>query len=885
VTGLAALISAGLLAQAGAPAPAPAAAGASPLQVEADAALYDGTSDTLVLTGGVRLRRGDATLRAPEAVYQGRSGEALASGGVLVFQPGRATFADRLRLLDGGAFEAWNVTSYFKQGPVDLSGSESIDAARRAGRNRFVLGAEHVEGPGGDRFFARSGRLTLCDCGGEAPSWEIRAWRADVVPGDRAMLTFPVLWVTPRFLFIDKPVPVLPLPWLYVPLGDRQTGLLLPDVHSSPATGWSVAQPLFLTLGRSWDATLAASYMFGPGEAEMRRGARGVVGPGGSLELRWRPAEETEGSFHLFWIHDRARDWARDAAPTPGHRYYLDRVPSPEHGDRVAVSLRHQERLAARSFLVAEIGLVNDPTYVSDFTSDVLLGTAEYRRSAVAATWVAEHLLLEADAAYHEPLRYLGQQSFPADPANRTPTSDGAPRVPFGLFGSDVLAFHRLPAASATLLPLQLAGPLQLSAFAGVARFAPLHGATGDEGAGGLGPGEGGWSPFRDPVTGEWSRGGAGAADGRWEPGERLAAARAALRAELRAPLAMGRLLLAEPWVRGSWLSYAFAGGLGSRLASYGTAGLTLSTQLERVFGSGDGRIRHVLEPRVEWRAGSGVSGGPLPAYAYDELDGTPIAPGAPCTTGGVDGRACLPLRALSAVPQGPWSQMRVAVRNRLLVPAGSLSRRALDLDIGQDLDLSRGALSESFVRAALALGPFRTDLVARFRAFGAPSPEGTWPARLPSWLDHFTEIRGGVGLNDGRGNEVHLGLLALGSGASGATRAGLEPLFDPRSIPLEATAQGSAGGHARILGGLDLSYEALFNARSLYGGVDAQGQPVAIKPHLQQQSLGLSWDSPCKCFKVGVGVRFLEDFSQGPYFSWILEIGNFSTSRVGVGL
>ncbi len=879
MTGLASLVTAGLLAQAGAPATAgrPEAA-PSPLQVESDGAVYDGTTDTLVLTGRVRLRRGDAVLRAPEAVYQGRSGEALASGGVLVFQPGRATFADRLRLLEGGAFEAWNVTSYFKQGPVDLSGSESIEAARRAGRNRFVLRADHVEGPGGDRFYADGGHMTLCDCGGAAPSWEIRAWRSDIIPGERAMLTFPVLWITPRFLFIDKPIPVLPLPWLYVPLGDRQTGLLLPDVHTGQATGWSLAQPFFLTLGRSWDATLAASYMFGPGEAAMRGGSRGVVGPGGNLELRWRPAEDSEGSFRLFWVHDRARDWAVDRATQ-------QLVGSPEHGDRLAVSLHHRERLGERSQLVAEIGVVNDPMYVSDFAGDLLLQAAVYRRSAVGATWATEHLLLETDAAYHEPLQYLGQQSFADDPSTRAPGSPGAPRVPYGLFGSDVLSFHRLPAASATLLPLRLAGPLELSAFAGVARFAPLHGPTGDEGVGGLGPGEAGWGPVRDPVTGEWMRGGAGAGDGRWEPNERLAATRAALRAELRAPLALGSFLLAEPWARGTALGYAWEAGQGSRLASFATAGLTLSSRFGRVFGSGEGRVRHEVEPRIEWRAGSGVSGGPLAAYAYDELDGAPIASGAPCTSGGVDGRACLPLRSLSAVPQGPWSQARVAVRNRLVMAAGSSSRTAVDLDLGQDVDLSRGTLAESFARVALSLGPVRADVLTRFRAFGAPAPQGNWSALLPSWLDHFTEVRGSVGLTDGRGNEVHLGLLALGSGASGATRAGLEPLFDPRPVPLDAMAQGNAGGHCRILGGLDLGYEALFNARSLYGGVDAQGRVVPIKPHLQQQIFSVAWDSPCKCFKVGLGARFLEGFSQGPFVSWILEIGNFSTARVGVGL
>ena len=62
---------------------------------------------------------------------------------------------------------------------------------------------------------------------------------------------------------VDRPVPVLVVPWLYLPLGERQTGLLLPVLGSTGASGFTVAQPLFITLGRSADATVTAEYAFG----------------------------------------------------------------------------------------------------------------------------------------------------------------------------------------------------------------------------------------------------------------------------------------------------------------------------------------------------------------------------------------------------------------------------------------------------------------------------------------------------------------------------------------------------------------------------------------------------------------------------------------------
>ena len=100
--------------------------------------------------------------------------------------------------------------------------------------------------------------------------------------------------------------------------------------------------------------------------------------------------------------------------------------------------------------------------------------------------------------------------------------------MPYGLFGSALPSFHRMPSLSAILLPIRVAGPLRLSAQIGLARFGPLSGSIGDEGADGIGPGERGW---RVADLGE--------RDGVWEPGERLAAFRLAARAYLQIYLAM----------------------------------------------------------------------------------------------------------------------------------------------------------------------------------------------------------------------------------------------------------------------------------------------------------------------------------------------------------
>jgi hypothetical protein len=344
-----------------------AAAPGGPLEVlEADHVDYDVLTERGFASGGVVLRRGLVTIRAAQASYDTRTGEVDASGGALLLEPGRAVAADRLHIVLDGPYQARRVIAFLKPGTLDLSKCRTLAEARATGQNRVTLGGAELRGEANDPTFELDeARFTFCDCGADPPSWELRAPHASVTPGKRAWLTFPVLWVTPRVPFVDgtvdlpvlrrilnQPVPVLPFPALYLPLGDRQTGLLMPELTWGGVAGFGVAQPLFVTLGRSWDTTLSGTYVFGPTPR--------THGPGLDYELRWAPVEGARGHLNLSLLHASLAGWPGSIAEAPG-------------GNRYGLSGSHQQRFSDATYLSASLGLVGDPLYVGDFTGDARL--------------------------------------------------------------------------------------------------------------------------------------------------------------------------------------------------------------------------------------------------------------------------------------------------------------------------------------------------------------------------------------------------------------------------------------------------------------------------------------------------------------------------------
>ncbi len=813
------LAAAGLLASASAAEPARDQGPALEL-LESGRLVGDLDTERWSATGGVRLRRGELTLRADRARWDGLRQTLSAEGGVLLAEPGRALAADSLRLEEDGAFEARGVRAWLKERSGDLSACPTGDAAARQGRNRVTFSGERLAGRRGVEAVQLDGaRITLCDCGGGAPSWEVRARHADVVPGDRALLDWPVLYVTPRFLGIARPVPVLALPWGYLPLAERQTGLLLPELRFD-RNGFGAGLPVFLVLGRSWDATVTPEWITGPSAAQVAADGRGVRGPGLGLELRWAPVEGAAGLARLHLVHSTIGDWPGGTWRPPGM-------------DRIALQLHHEQRLSGSTALFVDLSVVGDPDYVADFTGDVLLRGAAYRRSAAWAAHRTENLLLSGEADYLEPLAALDSGN-PAAPA------------PFGRFGTDLSTFHRLPSLGLELLPTALAGPVRAAGRASLTRFAPLRGITGDEGADGIGPGDRGWGvpavgSVRAPSVPPFD---AGERDGAWQPGERLAATRLRARAELSAPLRAGRFALAEPWVAADAAGYAFEAARDPQANARLAGGLALSTELSRRFGGGqpDGRgsVLHAVVPRVEWRFGSRAAGPALPSgYAFDDAD---VAPAPPV------GDPLQPARTLSAAPPAGYQQLRVALRNRLLLPLGVKDRAAVDLDVGQDLDLAAGRRAESWAALALRLPSLTADASARFHVLGAGLPPGSPGAPFPSALDRIAELRAGFTLGGPRA-ELHGSLVALGPGGSQRLAAGADPLFDPRPLGVDPVAQGSAGFRVRW-SAATLAYDLDFNARRLTTPVVAGGR---TDPHVFQQTARLTWDSPCRCFRLGV--------------------------------
>ena len=633
------------------------------MRVDAGRATCETESRACRFDQGVVLQRGAETVRAPEARVDPAEETIDASGGVLLTDPTRALSARVLRAFSGGRFLAEDVVAVFKASPQPLSSATTFDEARRHGRNRLVASGTRLEGEGDGRFTLQDARLTLCDCpGGGAPSWELQAPRADVMPGKRAILSWPVLRITPRFLFIDHPVPVLVLPWLYVPLSDRQSGLLIPQVVSGTATGFVLAQPVFLTLGRSADATVTPLYAFGPihiGSGPSLSSAA-VRGPGANTELRWAPAEAAAGRLEVRWLQD------------------LDTEPG-EMPARLAILGTHSQRLSPEATLRADLELFNDRLYVRDFSPDVLIGAATYTRSDALLSWRHGDAVVELGAAYHLLMLVNG----------------AVPPVPFGTFGAKTQEFHRWPSLTADLAPIAW-GPVLVSGRAGLGRYAPLSGEIGSQPLGLTAP----YAPaFQVPP----------------EQGFRVAVNRADARVELRAPLLLGRAVLVEPYVRGAALGYIWDTLLEPAANAWGIAGARLWSEFSRSFGA----IRNAIAPSLEVRAGSAVLGPALQVPSYDAWDRAPTG-FYPTPVGSAS--AVAPGRTLAAAPPGAFSQARLALETRL--SRGSTD--FLRLAVGQDADLRAGQFAETWAQAALAGGPASLNVLARFdplhkRAEGYP--------------------------------------------------------------------------------------------------------------------------------------------------------------------
>jgi LPS-assembly protein len=200
---------------------------------------YDDSAEIVTATGDVRMLRADGRLRADKVTWNRTTGEVRASGNVALANPGGDTaYADDIVLTDT-----------MRDGVAE----NMLLVLANGGRLAAVHGERKGEVTKLDR--AAYTPCAVTDRGGcpKRPSWQVTALRVTVDQGRHR-----IFYHDARLSLFGQPV--LALPHFSHPDGSAEggggSGLLLPQVQVSKATGVEFALPYYLEMGPNRDLTI-----------------------------------------------------------------------------------------------------------------------------------------------------------------------------------------------------------------------------------------------------------------------------------------------------------------------------------------------------------------------------------------------------------------------------------------------------------------------------------------------------------------------------------------------------------------------------------------------------------------------------------------------------
>jgi LPS-assembly protein len=855
---------------------------ADALQVEGDWLGYDTAAQVATMRGHALLRRGPLLVRADELVYDQVYQHVLAKGHVMLVQGLFAAVADELdadvqdpqRLEAGGK----RMTGWQKQKVTAdrLLQAKTQEELRGLGQSMLTMSGSHLRRVAEDEYEVNDLAFTPCDCttSGE-PSWHIEARHSDLESGERAILYWPVIYI--------GRIPVLPLPWLYLPMSDRRSGLLIPSPVFTGQNGFSLNLPVFVTLGRSYDLTLTPGYYFGRGlytSASPEPGTNcsgdhcgstfyGVKGPRLQTELNYAPNDKTLGRVTFGLIDDlRERRSPFEPCLTVGGPC---QDPGGERGIRGEASIRHVQDLGDGYYDRVDVSFVSDGYYLRDLTADILGLTAQYLRSTAVLYHRDANSYVGLDATVRQDIRWG-----------------------FNWLGSDVDAqgrhgpntLDRLPGLSFALPDRPLAGPIWGGLQAQYTRIAPIVGLTGDEGPTGyynpnallpsaLPPGT---QP--DPTASL-----AGVGDRVYEPGEREARERIDLNPHLMASLGAGNLVRLVPYV--AYREDLYLGEITGQLShrGYGLAGAEAETELSRVYDAGGGTaLRHTITPNVELRAvpytfgnvprcgQPAVPGALAPSCAYDEIDSA------------IPGATLNPL--LSPTLARSMVQAIADVRQTLAVRQAGATRQVLLLDVGQGFDVLHQQPADAFGRLVASQGAFSSTSILRYDVLAG----------------RLAQLSSEVAIDDARGNGAYARFDRLLQGGGDRFRAGIDSLIGaPYVCSPQDNAQVTAANALSTVQFQCPSFAEQLSAGfrfklpfGLAGHYDAIVQPLATPPSaaagtpppsgldkvaykFAQQVAAISYGPACDCWRVEAHAVFFPS-TPVPNLGVSLTISRFGT-------
>lgn len=769
------------------------AADPAPVTITADDLEYDGKLGLTNADGHARLATEGLVLTADRLVYDEAAGTVMAVGRVVArVAQGELLLvvADvvnlrlsegqvkELFLLDGQATTRAGITA------ERLLAAESAAAVEASSSISALIKGNHLMRSGHAWTF-EDVTMVPCECNFKRPSWSVEAPWATVDPdAKRVSIVAPLVRV--------YQVPVLWLPWLSLPMSNRQTGLLAPRPSVKGQNGFGLEQPLFITLGRSADLTLTPGYF---GGTDMPLGIRG---PRLGTEFNYALSARTRGTVLLGLLYDlrEQRDptipnvkWSSTPRLASDVRWL--HLQDLQRGLRGDFAWLHLQDFDGGWGSRVDLRGHSDGYYYQDLTTDVVASQARYLRSTALAFQRGQEHLVTVDVTLRQDVS-SGYDWLGRTPLRKAATPEFGPATPE--FGPGTL--QRLPAVTATLPLRRLAGPLFLDLAAEAVRLAPLFSSTGDEG----------------------DAAGAGKGDRRWQAGEREARDRLTLapRLHLAGSLAgVVGLSASALWRQSLWAGEA------SR-AAWHRGALVLDARAESEVGRRFGGWRHTLTPLVALRAiplivRGHTAGAEDEPVAYDEVD--------------------------AATPAGgsAWAQGVVELRQRL-TRAGSSD--GLQLDLGQNVELvgPRGpSLSETWARLKGRLGWVSLSASANV----APGFTLVTESAVTVVPTKLSRLAGAVELSDGRGHGARAEYVDMVKQGVARTRAPLDLLFGDRLSPsADDTVRFVSGAAFWNFGPLGLMYQV-----TLSDMVWPNTERSALS--LTQHSLLVAITPACDCWRV----------------------------------
>lgn len=857
------------------------------VELAADYVVYE--NDVLTARGHCELRSGPNVLRADEVTYSEATQVATATGNVMFVSGLMAAIADDVRVdlrsneanVKGGLFmQKKGVT------PEALQAARTPDELRKLGETPVLMSGTRIRRTGETAFSVDGLAFTPCQCGPGEPGWRVEAKEANVKMGERAILTWPVVYV--------RSVPVFALPWLYLPLAERRSGLLIPRPSNSGLNGFALDVPVFVTLGESYDLTFTPGFYTGGGDIEglhkdaegkpvLEPRPNGVKGPRLLTEFRYVPSERTRGRATLGLLYDlRPRlnpttsNFLREGGQDTGA------IVDEKRGLRGEASWQHTQDLGDGWHDRVDAYFVSDGFYTRDLTADLLVQNYNYLRSTAVVYQRRDERYLGLDVSLRQDLRYPFR-FFQPNPIPAVASPTGVAIDPHG-----PTTFQRLPGITFALPQRPLLGGRVMGGMqVEYSRLAPLRGGGfADDGSDGLFSLNGQWRPEGTPLDATTLPTDALEGNGRFDPTEREGRDRVSLASRLSTSHGLGTWGRLTPSL--GLRQDVSVGEVSGRAAArgYALADLVLDSQLARTFADRDTLYRHTLSPSVTLRYvpggwghgltalnGSGTGTVPL---VYDEWD------------------SAVPLQSDGSV-RG-FLHAVVAVDQTLRVRKGPTTREPLRLRIGQGFDLSRIA---PVAGRDTVQGSVLRDTFARLSASAGVVTAGGLVRMDPTTRD-ITQLSADVTIDNGKGNALYAryddllavkqlsidrGLDPLAQGPDFARR-GVDMLVGdaPRPLPSHSDqvdpspterAQALTVGTRIKLGfGLGLRYEAL--VQPLYKDLNTQeSQPLA------QQTFGVSYGPACDCWRIE-GVMILRR-NQTPEFAGVnLSVAGFGSFGSG---